>query len=409
MSEIVDKWVEKCKELPKIGTMTHMERLEKAFNLEEPDMVPVAPELQLYQVMYSGYTFHDVWHNPEVATDSLLKMWYDLQTDAVWPYICPSHYLDGYLTPEQRETFYDLRDGRSYVVFKEPTDNLDDAIKLMESKPWVKYGPGKGIEDWIQVMDMGLEFQQKMGNTVPMLCGLGSPSNVAELLMGVQHFVKALVTEPKEKIHYYMELVLEERLGAVAGMDYFIDKGMNFCCLYGGARTWGPRQLEEFGKYDRIWAEAAAKKFKYTFWHICGKNLPHAIDMLGDYPIKAIQYDEAFPNVKLSWAKWTEYVARLYKGKICCGNSPTTQAIINSDPETCETMVKEFIEHTTPFTTAWVIPGCQPASRSPLENIKAMIDGARKYGKYPECKANFEPAWTDEEFEAFRAKYSLKK
>jgi uroporphyrinogen-III decarboxylase len=42
-------------------------------------------------------------------------------------------------------------------------------------------------------------------------------------------------------------------------------------------------------------------------------------------------------------------------------------------------MVRDFIEATLPHTTAVVMPGCEVDSYSPVENVQAMIDTARKY------------------------------
>ena len=59
MSEIVDKWVDKLGDLPNIGEMTHTERMMKAFDLQEPDMVPAAPQLDYWQIRYAGYDYRE--------------------------------------------------------------------------------------------------------------------------------------------------------------------------------------------------------------------------------------------------------------------------------------------------------------------------------------------------------------
>jgi len=90
MSAIVDKWVDKLKDVPNIGNMTHMERMRKAMELEEPDMVPCAPSLDLWQILYAGYDFFQAWESIDVCTDAALKTWADFRTDVIWPYFCPS-------------------------------------------------------------------------------------------------------------------------------------------------------------------------------------------------------------------------------------------------------------------------------------------------------------------------------
>jgi len=63
-------------------------------------------------------------------------------------------------------------------------------------------------------------------------------------------------------------------------------------------------------------------------------------------------------------------------------------------------MVKEFLEHTTPFVPAVIMPGCELSIHTSAENVRAMVEGGRKWGKYPECKTRGKLIWTDEEFKA---------
>ncbi|NPV29872.1 MAG: hypothetical protein HPY58_09535 [Firmicutes bacterium] len=404
MSQVVDKWVEKCINLPQIGEMTHTERMRKAFELEDPDMVPVAIETDEWQIIYAGYDFYETWDDVDKVTDAVLKTWHDLRQDVIWPYFCPSHVLDPLLTPEQRKSCYDLRDGKSYVVFREVTKSLDEMIKVYESKPWQKYGLGRLATHYLPHFDHMLEFQKKMNNTVPTILGIPNPSNLAEWAVGVENFLRWTVSEPKSKVHYYLELVTEYLLGSLEACRPYAEAGIEFICVFGGARTWGPRQFEEFGIYDRIFAEKCASIFKYPFHHICGHNLPYAMEMLASMPYAGVQYDEPMKQLGWSWAQWCEWVARLNKGIACVMNAPTTQALAYKDAEYNRTMIKEFIEHTTPHTTAVIMPGCEISVGTPLENVKAAIEATRKYGKYPECKTAAEQIWTEESFQESRKK-----
>jgi len=62
-------------------------------------------------------------------------------------------------------------------------------------------------------------------------------------------------------------------------------------------------------------------------------------------------------------------------------NSPTTQLACHGTPEEIDEMVRQFIEATIPHTTAVVMPGCEIDSYAPAENVKAIVDAARKYGR----------------------------
>ncbi len=82
---------------------------------------------------------------------------------------------------------------------------------------------------------------------------------------------------------------------------------------------------------------------------------------------------------KLSWPEWFQRVAKLFSGKRCAMNAPTTQLACHGTPQEVEAMVRQFIESTTPYTTAVVMPGCEIDSFAPLENVQRMIDTARSY------------------------------
>jgi hypothetical protein len=406
MSEIVDKWVAKLKDLPNVGTMTHAERLLKLFNLEEADMVGVAPELDYYQILYAGYDFYQAWESPEVGFDATMKQWADFRMDLLWPYMTPADYIDFLMTPEQRQTHFNLRDGKSYVAYKEIGYDLDGCIDLFTNlRPWDKYGFGRFASNYMPNLEWCVEFSEKMGKSIPVALGFCAPSNAMEFIPGVQNFVKWTVTENKAKMHKYAELVTELYMTFPSNMKSYADRVVVTPCLFGGGRTWGPKQLEEFGKYDEMWVKEVVKYFPNSFWHVCGKNLPHAIEWLTTLPIKAVQYDEPMAQLGWSWPKWTEWVARVFKGKLCAMNSPTTQMLLNGKPHEVERMVKEFIDHTTPHTTAVIMPGCEPSSSSPVENIRAMIDTGRNYGKYPECRTRGTAVWEEGEFEEMKTRF----
>ncbi len=382
MSEVVDRWVERLKgKLEPIGEMTHWERMAAAFELKPTDLVPVAPELDYWQITYAGYTHPEIYNDVDKTTDACLKTWADLRTDAIWMYVDISHQIENFIPPEKRPRHFLHRGPKDYLLFKPLAGTLEEAIGLYESRAFEKYLDGsRAVTHYTPHMLQLLEFQEKMERVVPVIVGIASPSNYAETLVEVQQFVRWTITEPKEKVKHYLELALQERLAALEFYAEYAGKnGCRFVCLFGGARTWGPRQLEEFGYVDRCFAEKAAEKFPYVFWHICGHNLPQAMEALSGWKgLKAVQYDMPYYSQKLTWPEWFESVAKLFAGKRCAMNSPTTQLACHGAPDQVRQMVRQFIERTTPHTTAVVMPGCEVDSFSPVENVQAMIETARE-------------------------------
>jgi uroporphyrinogen-III decarboxylase len=381
MSEIVDSWVGRLKgKLQPVGEMTHWERLSAAFDMKPTDMVPVAPELDYWQITHAGYSHGEIYNDVDKTTDACLKTWADLRTDAIWMYVDISHQIENFIPAERRPEHFVHRGARDYLLFKPLAKTLDEAISMYEARSFEKYLPGsRPVTHYTPHMLQLLEFQEKMDRVVPVIVGIGSPSNYAETIVEVQQFVRWTITEPTQKVKHYLDLCLQERLAA---LDFYAEyaggNGCEFICLFGGARTWGPRQLDEFGYADRIFAEKAARLFPYVFWHICGHNLPEAMRALTEWKgLKAVQYDMPYYSQKISWPEWFESVARLFSGKLCAMNSPTTQLACHGTAGEVRQMVREFIDATLPHATAVVMPGCEIDSFSPLENVRAMIEAAR--------------------------------
>ena len=121
------------------------------------------------------------------------------------------------------------------------------------------------------------------------------------------------------------------------------------------------------------------QQLPHVFWHICGHNLPEAMKMLRDWPgLQVVQYDMPYYSQHISWPEWFESVAKLFTGRLCAMNAPTTQLACHGTVTEVKQMVREFIDSTLPYTTAVVMPGCEIDSYTPPENVRAMIAAARE-------------------------------
>jgi len=381
MSELVDRWVEKLKNIEPVGKMTHWERMERAFTLQRSDHPPVAPELDYWQILYAGYDHYQSYESHEVCTDACIKTWAELRTDAIWMYVDISHQIENFLPPSERSKYFQVRGPKDYVLFHPIAETLDDAIRLYEEKAYQKYiADSRAVTHYTPHMLSLLEFQEKMNRTVPVIVGFATPTNYAETIVEVQKFIKWLITEPKSKVKHYLELCLEERLGALEFFrEYAYGNGCRFFCLFGGARTWGPRQLDEFYYVDEIFIKKACELFPYVFLHHCGRNLPYAMERIATLPVKAVQYDMPYYNSEMTYRQWFEWVAKLFAGKKCAMNAPTTQLALHGTHEEVKAMVRDFMSATLPHTTGVTMPGCELSSYTTVENVRAMIEATREF------------------------------
>lgn len=382
MSQLVDQWVERLQgKLPPVGSMTHWQRLAAALDRQPTDLVPVAPELDYWQITHAGYSHPEIYHDVDKTTDACIKTWAELRTDAIWMYIDISHQIENFIPAERRREHFMHRGERDYLLFKPLVETLDEAIALYEQRAYERYQEdSRAVTHYTPHMLQLLEFQEKMDRQVPVIVGAGSPINYAETIVEVQRLARWTITEPQAKVQHYLDLCLEERLAA---LDFYRDvaaaNGCQFFCVFGGARTWGPKQLAQFADVDRRFLEKAKDIFPYVFWHHCGHNLPQALETLTQWPgLKGVQYDMPYHSQRLSWPEFYESTARLFAGRCCAMNAPTTQVACYGTPDEVRNMVRMFIESTTPHTTAIIMPGCEIDSYAPVENVQAMIDAARQ-------------------------------
>ncbi|RIK76933.1 MAG: hypothetical protein DCC68_18405 [Planctomycetota bacterium] len=378
---VVDSWVQRLRgTLRPIGEMTHWQRLAAALDLHPTDLVPVAPELDYWQITHAGYSHQEIYNDVDKTTDACLRTWADLRCDAIWMYVDISHQIENFLPAERRAAHFVHRGPKDYLLFKPLVETLDEAIALYESRAFEKHlADSRAVTHYTPHMLQLLEFQEKMDRQVPVIVGAASPINYAETIVEVQRLVRWTITESEDKVRHYLELCLAERLEA---LDFYRDvaaaNGCQFFCVFGGARTWGPRQLEKFGDVDRRFVDKVREIFPYVFWHHCGHNLPQALELLATWPgIKGVQYDQPYHSQKLSWSEFYEITARLFSGRRCAMNAPTTQVACYGTPGEITQMVRQFIEATVPHTSAVVMPGCEIDSYAPVENVRAMIDAAR--------------------------------
>ena len=111
MSGIVDTWVERLAgKVEPIGEMTHWQRLEAAFNRQRTDFVPVAPELDYWQITYAGPSLQKM-------VDRYVEL-FDLGGDFT------NIYTNDHFGYEGGITWFDARDGGllDSLEYLEPND-----------------------------------------------------------------------------------------------------------------------------------------------------------------------------------------------------------------------------------------------------------------------------------------------
>jgi uroporphyrinogen-III decarboxylase len=79
----------------------------------------------------------------------------------------------------------------------------------------------------------------------------------------------------------------------------------------------------------------------------------------------------------MTQTEFWEWDSKKFTGRKFAMNGPTTQQCLHSTPEELRKLTRKYIEITTKYTTAVIMPGCELSAYTPVENVKALIESAR--------------------------------
>ncbi|WP_142413151.1 uroporphyrinogen decarboxylase family protein [Hathewaya massiliensis] len=253
----------------------------------------------------------------------------------------------------------------SYV--KEPLlKSYDDLHKLKPADPY-KDGRLPLILKALQMID------KEIGHEVGVSTDIAGPMSVAAAIRGAENLMKDIRKHP-DKVHELLELVTESNLrfiDAACGMGY----DLGFSDPVASCSMISEKQFKEFAQpylkkcIDRV----AHWRGEGALLHICGKSKDIWNDMV-ESGISTLSID----NVEdLSEAK------ELVGHKVCLvGNVRPVETVKMGTPEQIYEECKSCIEKGWDNKKGYILStGCQIPIGTPRENIQALIDGARIYGR----------------------------
>lgn len=243
---------------------------------------------------------------------------------------------------------------------------LDAPIKTREALEKAKIPDPKKDGRAPVVLDAIKMVSQEFPRT-PVICAIVSPFMLAGQLRGSQEAIMEVALQPdfmKDILDKAAEWDIAYSLAALeAGADIIamIDATSSGDVL-------GPPQYAEFAlPYQKRVVDAVRKAGGYTVLHVCGKtrkNLPYMVQTGAN----GISVDQ---QMDIGW------VAQELKGKAATiGNVSPTNTLLFKKPENVIEEAKRCIDAGTNI----LAPGCGFAPETPLENMKALVEAAHKYG-----------------------------
>jgi uroporphyrinogen decarboxylase len=280
--------------------------------------------------------------------------------------------------------------GNDFIFIFSTTSTLAEAMgtKLFfpeDDAPWVDEPIVKNPEDVDKVKMVDPEkdgrlpvyleatslCNEKVGDEVFVGCVFAGPFTTAAALRGTENFVKETYKNP-ELVHKLLQLSMENAL-------IFIDAILKVNGIpvlvepVGSGSLISPIQFKKFVlPYLKPIVDKIHEAQLPCILHICGKT-SMIVEPMAESGSDALSLDV----IDLQEAK--EKVG----DKVCLiGNVRPAETMLKGKPEDVERESKECLEKAKDNPGGFILSsGCEIPINTPPENILAMINAARKYGK----------------------------
>jgi uroporphyrinogen decarboxylase len=345
---------------------TPKERVDAAFALSTADRVPVWNKAIGLCRRIVGIGYGEFLQNADIAARCYLA-WNDLiGDDMLMAYLDVAVEAEGF---GQKTLFFD-----DEASVSDPNDRLirtpDDYAKLerydVEAVPRIK-----------ETLRLAEILAQERGEThhiigTPMepLVTLGNMRGMTELLMDcVRH---------RDEVDYALDVVTDVEIAYAKAL---IDHGVTviqFCPDYNNPSVMGEKMIREIeGKYlSRFLAEVGGRGAKVII-HNCSSS-PY-VDLAFEFGEFDAFLLSSLPKGCASWQEFKETYGR--RVAICGHLDPTplgTKWTYDETMAVCRTHIEELGAGGGFILT----PGCEFPANGSMQNAKAMVDSAKKYGAY---------------------------
>jgi len=354
-----------------IYQLNSRERFDTAMNLGEPDMVPVAPMVNVPHASkvlgvkpWKYVTDNELYVKGQIK--ALEKYGYD------WIF---NHQPIQGVTNEERKA---MKVEEGFVVL--PTE-LGPKLKIpLEGGPAVVEPGLKDYSDLddLQVPEMTakrmtplIELLKRTKGEVYICSKVPAPFHyAAEWMKGMESFMFDMVTRPND-VHRLLDFMSDVAIDIGKSQ---IDAGTHGIMMEdpsAACQVISAKHYREFAyPYEKKVCEALSKYGGDVIVHICGDTS----EILGDLAAtgaKCVSIDE---SVSLAEAR------RKTKNKVALFGNVPVEVIFKGSKMDIESKVKECIEGAG--KRGYIISSsCGLHSGTPFENLQAMVDAGRKYGK----------------------------
>lgn len=212
-----------------------------------------------------------------------------------------------------------------------------------------------------------------IGDEVFMIPVFGAPFTTAAALRGTEDFIRDLYRDP-EFVHDLLKVATESCLNVV---DAFVATG-GVPIAVDPIATGSLVSEKHFREFALPYLKQVYERIKSHglpgVLHICGKT-KRVITAMADTGADILSLDD----IDLELAK------ELVGDRVCLmGNVNSSEVIFQGTPETVDLAAKECVQKAHDNPAGFILAsGCEIPINSPEENVFALMNAGRKYGKLP--------------------------
>lgn len=359
--------------------MKAKERVKRVLEKRIPDRVPVFPVITaLHAARATGIKYRDIVLNPWLNYEALLRAWRLYGLDGFEVGLAPMVDKDVSIVKKNGEEFLSKK-GKLLARLQEhdmPISMENEApvkderdIEKIRIKSWKEYIRDGQTEPVKRVLDevgddafiAGVAASQSMNFLVSMR---GSQQALLDLIdnPSLAHRIMELGTEISIQIGYAL---IETGVDAI----YIGD-------AWASSTIISPRQYKEFClPYHKKATEAFHKKGVPVYLHICGNSMP-ILEYMVETGVDAIEPLDPLGGVDIAEAK------RRVGDKVCLKGGVNTLTLLKGTPEDVMREAKYCIEVAGKDGGYILGSGDDIPVEAPVENVKAMVEAAKIWGKY---------------------------
>lgn len=384
--------------------MSGKQRIMTAFGLQEPDHVPVAPDISaMVPIRLSGIPFDQAFLDGRPHNGYASATVAEAYVDAVKYYGMDGWYIYGslpeILSPDrpQWENSYRPRDGGGQIRSRRASTPYGElcmeTIYFADEPPWDSERPIKDLNrDWPRLRSLlgenedwqwetNFSDQARIGENGVYSISVGIPQDwwFFQRNGGYNMMFYEYNDEPEaiqEIINFYTRFALARLKAILAARP---DEVM----LGGSASSLSASNLKYFKKYDLPFIQQAARLCKeagvFSHLHVCGKSRKIAELVAEETEVSIIEPLEELPGGDVDIASYK----KRYGDRICLkGNINTFEFLMTATPAQVEEKAKRLIDTCAPGGGFVLSTGDQCGRDTPDANIFKLVEVASTYGAY---------------------------